>query len=140
MPNTNVTIVGNLTRDPELRFTNTGLPVCNFSVAVNDSRGEDKQVSYYDVTAWRDLASNAANSLTRGCRVVVTGELKQRSWQADDGSKRSKIEIVAEAIGPDLRFAAAQVIEPAASQNTGTVGAGIGSSGRGGYGGGEEPF
>jgi single-strand DNA-binding protein len=108
MPNTQVSIVGNLTSDPNLRVTNTGASVANFTVAVSDGTRDNPSTSFYDVTAWRDLAEHVVDSLTKGLRVVVVGTLKQRTWE-QDGNKRSKVEIAADAVGPDLRFATATV-------------------------------
>ena len=108
-----VTIVGNATRDPELRFTPSGSPVCSFGLAWNrrfERNGEQvEEVSFFDVTCWRSLAENVAESVTKGARVIVHGRLDQRSWDAPDGSSRSKVEIVADDVAPSLRWASAQV-------------------------------
>jgi single-strand DNA-binding protein len=110
-----VTIVGNLTDDPELRYTPNGAAVVNFSVAVTprmrDEGGgwKDGDTSFFRCNAWRNLAENVAESLTRGSRVIVTGRLRQRSWETQDGDKRSVIEIEADEIGPSLRWATAKV-------------------------------
>ena len=98
-----VTIVGNMTRDAELRFTPGGLAVAGFGVAVNRKRGEEEQVSFFDVTAFGTLAENVCE-IGKGTRVIVVGRLEQRSWE-QDGAKRSKVEIVADSIGPDVRWA-----------------------------------
>lgn len=110
-----VTIVGTLTRDPELRFTPSGQGVASFGVAVN-RRWQNKQtneweeaVSFFDVVAWGTLGENVAECLTKGTRVIVDGRLEQRSWETEGGDKRSKIEIVADEIGPSLRWATATV-------------------------------
>ncbi|HVA05043.1 MAG TPA: single-stranded DNA-binding protein [Acidimicrobiales bacterium] len=110
-----ITIVGNITRDPELRFTPTGQATATFGVAVN-RRWQNRQTqeweeatSFFDVVCWREMAENASESLARGSRVIVTGRLEQRSWETQDGDKRSKVEIVADEIGPSLRWATAQV-------------------------------
>ena len=109
-----VTEVGNLTRDPELRFTNNGQAVTSFGIAVNrrwknrDDEWEEA-VSFFDVTVWREQAENVAESLQKGDRIFVTGRLDQRSWEDEDGNKRSKVEIVADAVGPSLRWATAEV-------------------------------
>jgi len=108
--NTQASLVGNLTRDPELKHTAQGKAVVNFSMAVNDSA---EHTSYYDVTAWGDLAINASNTLSKGMRAVVFGTLYQSSWETQDGGKRSKVQVTAEAIGPDLRFATAHVVKVA---------------------------
>ena len=110
-----VTIVGNLTDDPELRYTPNGAAVAKFRVAVNrrykDQSGEwkDGDTSYFTVNAWRTLAENVAESLTQGNRVVVVGRLRTNSWETPEGEKRSKIEIEAEEIGPSLKWASAKV-------------------------------
>ena len=110
-----VTLVGNITRDPELRFTNTGQATSSFGLAVN-RRWQNRQTqeweeatSFFDVVCWREMAENAAESLTEGSRVIVTGRLDQRSWETPDGDKRSKVEVVADEIGPSIRWATAQV-------------------------------
>lgn len=113
MSNT-VTVVGNLTRDPELRYTPSGAAVVKFGLAVNRSynnRNGDKveQTDFFDVTAWRELGENIAESLTVGSRVLVTGRLQQDRWENDGGEKRSKIFIVADEVGPSLRWATAAV-------------------------------
>lgn len=109
-----VTVVGNLTREPELRYTPSGAAVAKFGLAVNRSynnRNGDKveQTDFFDVTAWRDLGENVAESLSVGSRVIVTGRLQQDRWENDGGEKRSKIYIVADEIGPSLRWATASV-------------------------------
>lgn len=111
----NVTVVGNATRDPELRFTNSGQAVAAFGLAVNrrwqnrQTQEWEEQVSFFDVTCWAQLAENVAESIPKGARVIVTGRLDQRSWETDDGEKRSKIEIVADEVGPSLRWATAVI-------------------------------
>ncbi len=110
-----VELVGNLTRAPELRFTPNGAAVANFGLAVNrrwrnqQSNEWEEQTSFFDVVCWRDLAENVAESLDRGTRVVVVGRLEQRSWENQDGEKRSKVEVVADEVGPSLRWATASV-------------------------------
>jgi single-strand DNA-binding protein len=110
-----VTIVGNITRDPDLKFTGSGLAMCTFGLAVNnrkkDERGEwvDGDPSFYDVVCWRQLAENVTESLPKGTSVIVVGKLRQRSWEADDGTKRSKVEVQADHIGPALNWATAEV-------------------------------
>ena len=105
MDNT-VTLVGNVTRDPEIRYTPSGQTVATFGLAVN-RRWQNKatneweeQVSFFDIVCWRELAENVAESLTKGSRVMVSGRLDQRSWETDNGEKRSKVEVVADEIGP----------------------------------------
>jgi single-strand DNA-binding protein len=114
MSNT-TTITGNLTGEPEIRYTREGQATTNLGVALN-RRWQDRTTnewqeatSFFDVVCWRDLAENVALSLSKGMRVVVTGRIEQRSWETDDGEHRSKIEIVADEIGPSLRFATADV-------------------------------
>jgi len=111
-----VTIVGNLTRDPELRFISSGAATANLSIAVNrkwmnkQTSQWEEQVSFFDVVCWRELAENVSESLTKGTRVTVTGRLEQRSWEdPKDGAKRSKVEIVADEVSPSLRWATANV-------------------------------
>ena len=110
-----VILVGNVTRDPELRFTNTGQPTASFGLAVN-RRWQNRQTqeweeatSFFDVVCWREMAENVSETLTRGARVMVAGRLEQRSWETQDGDKRSKVEVVADEIGPSLRWATAQI-------------------------------
>ena len=110
-----ITIVGNLTRDPELRFTPSGQATATFGVAVN-RRWQNRQTqeweeatSFFDVVSGGQLAENTAQSLTRGTRVMVSGRLDQRSWENQEGEKRSKIEITADEIGPTLRWATVSV-------------------------------
>jgi single-strand DNA-binding protein len=117
MAGNTVELVGNLTRDPELRFTPNGAPVANFGLAVNrrwrnqQTNEWEEQTSFFDVVAWRDLAENVAESLQRGTRVIVVGRLEQRSWETQEGEKRSKVEVIADEIGPSLRWATAQVVK-----------------------------
>jgi single-strand DNA-binding protein len=116
MSGNSVTLVGNLTRDPELRYTPAGAATCQFGLAVN-RRWQNRQTSeweeatsFFNVVAWREMAENAGESLTKGSRVIVTGRLEQRSWETPDGEKRSVVEVVADEIGPSLRWATAQVV------------------------------
>ena len=105
-----VTIVGNVTRDPELRFTPSGAPVCNFGVAWNRKGQNDEEiVSFFDVTCWSGLAENVAESISKGDRVVVYGRLDQRSWESQEGERRSKVEIVADDVSPSLRWATVEI-------------------------------
>src|ERR1700761_4308428 len=110
-----VVLVGNVTRDPELRFTPTGQATASFGLAVN-RRWQNRQTqeweeatSFFDVVCWREMAENVSESLARGSRVVVVGRLEQRSWETPDGDRRSKIEVIADEVGPSLRWATAQV-------------------------------
>jgi single-strand DNA-binding protein len=117
MPDNTVTIVGNVTRDPELRFTSTGQATATFGVAVNrrwqnrQSGDWEEAVSFFNVVCWREMAENAAESLARGSRVIVTGRLEQRSYQSQEGEKKSVVEVVADEIGPSLRWATAKVVK-----------------------------
>ena len=98
--NNTVTVVGNVTRDPELRFTPSGAAVTSFGLAWNRKGQNDEEVvSFFDVTCWSGLAENVAESITKGSRVVVYGRLDQRSWENQDGERRSKVEIVADTAG-----------------------------------------
>jgi single-strand DNA-binding protein len=111
----NTTMSGNLTRDPEIRYTREGQPSASFGLAVNrrwQQRGSDEweeSTSFFDVVCWRDLAENVALSLVKGSRVVVAGRLEQRTWENEDGDRRSRVELVAEDVGASLRFATAEV-------------------------------
>lgn len=115
MNGNSVTLVGNITRDPELRFTASGQATASFGLAVNrmwnDRQTNERKeaVSFFDVVCWREMAENASESLSKGARVLVTGRLEQRSWETPEGDKRSKIEVVADEVGPSLRWATAQV-------------------------------
>jgi single-strand DNA-binding protein len=135
----NVTIVGNLTRDPELRFTPAGAPVTTFGVAVNrrwqnrDSQQWEESTSFFNVTCWRDLAQNVSESLEKGSRVLVSGRLDQRSWETQEGERRSVVEIVADEVGPSLRWATATVNR---NERRDASGNGWSSGGGGGGGGG----
>ncbi len=93
-----VILAGNLTRDPELRFTQGGVPVCGFGLAVNRVFSKTEEVDYFDVSAWRDLGERVANYLSKGSPVLVEGRLQYRTWEAQDGSKRSKVDVVADNI------------------------------------------
>lgn len=110
MAESSIVLVGNLTRDPELKFLNSGLATVKFSLAVNrkfkDNRGEEKeQTSYFDCSALGSIAENIATSLKKGERAIVQGRLEQRTWDTPDGEKRSAVEVKVEACGADLRFA-----------------------------------
>ncbi len=145
-----VTLVGNLTKDPELRYTTGGRGVASFGLAVNrrwQQNGEwQEAVSFFNVVAWADLGENAAASLTKGTRCMVTGRLEQRSYETREGEKRNITEVIADDLGPSLRWAQAQV------ERISRDAAGGGSAGGGGGGGGaaaaapdpvygeEEPF
>ncbi len=92
-----VILAGNLTRDPELRFTQSGVPVCDFGIAVNQRRGDgEEQAHFFDVSAWRGLGETIANYKKKGDPILIEGRLQYRTWEAQDGSKRSKVDIVAD--------------------------------------------
>ncbi|MEZ5171408.1 MAG: single-stranded DNA-binding protein [Acidimicrobiia bacterium] len=151
-----ITVVGNITRDPELRFTPSGAAKANFGIAVNrrwqnrQTQEWEEQTSFFNVVCWRDMAENVAESLPKGARVIVTGRLEQRSWETDEGEKRSIVEISADEIGPSLRWATAEVTknDRKGGGDFGGGGGGTGGGGGGGGGGapkpaddfGEEPF
>ena len=112
-----ITLVGNVTRDPELRFTPAGQATASFGLAVN-RRWQNRQTqeweeatSFFDVVCWREMAENVSESLQRGSRVIVSGRLEQRSWETPEGEKRSRIEVIADELGPSLRWATAQVVK-----------------------------
>jgi single-strand DNA-binding protein len=113
--NNTITLVGNITDDPELRFTPAGAAVANFTVAVNrrqqgQSGGwEDRLDGFFRCNCWREMAENVAESLQKGTRVMVVGRLQQRSWEDQEGNKRSVVEIQVDEIGPSLRWATAKV-------------------------------
>src|ERR1700724_595001 len=135
----NVNIVGNLTRDPKLRFTPSGQATASFGVAVNRSwmnrqtQEWEEATSFFDVVCWGQLAENAAESLSRGARVVVTGRLDQRTWETQEGDKRSKIEIRADEIAPSLRWATVKITKNERRSPDGPSG-GSGGGGGGGAG------
>lgn len=111
-----ITVVGNLTADPEMRTTRNGSTVANFSIAAmprvynsQANQWEDGQALFLRCSAWRDLASHCAQSLAKGMRVIAQGRLQQRSYQAQDGSNRTVIELQVDEIGPSLKYATAQV-------------------------------
>jgi len=157
MADNSVTLVGNLTRDPELRFTNGGRAVASFGLAVNrryQVNGEwQEQTSYFNIVAWGQLGENAAQTLNKGSRAIVTGRLEQRQYENRDGEQRNIVEIVADEIGPSLRWATAQIERTARTSGEGaaperaapSTSGGGGSTRRddAGFGGGygdEEPF
>ena len=115
MADSQVTVIGNITREPELRFTPSGQPKANFGLAVNrrwqnrQSNEWEESTSFFNIVCWGSLAENVAESLPKGARVVVTGRLEQRSWETDNNEKRSIVEVVADEIGPSLRWATAEV-------------------------------
>lgn len=103
-----ITVVGNLTAAPELRYTQSGLPVASFTVAVNRGKDDKKETDFHRCQVWREMAEHVA-ALEKGTRVVATGTLKQRSFETREGEKRQSWEIDVFALGSDLRFATAQV-------------------------------
>ncbi|MEY4176211.1 MAG: single-stranded DNA-binding protein [Actinomycetota bacterium] len=153
MADSTVTLVGNLTRDPELRFTSGGRGQAQFGLAVSRryqvNNEWQEQTSFFNIVAWGTLGENAAASLNKGTRVIVTGRLEQRQYETKEGEKRSVVEIIADEIGPSLRWARAE-IERIARDGGGSGGGGGNYGGGGGGGGGnrvpdpvygdEEPF
>jgi single-strand DNA-binding protein len=134
MADNSITLVGNLTRDPELRFTTGGRGVASFGIAVSrryQVNGEwQEQTSYFNIVAWGQLGENAASSLTKGMRVVVSGRLEQREYQNREGEKRTAIEINADEVGPSLRWATASIERnPRTDGNGGGVNRGGGNGG-----------
>lgn len=131
-----VTIVGNVTDDPELRYTPAGAAVANFTVAVNSRKRvgeqwEDKLEGFFRCTVWRDLAENVSESITKGTRVLVTGKLQEQRWEEKDGAKRSRIEIQVDEIGPSLKWAKATVVKASRTGGGEVYGGGSGSYGGG---------
>ena len=132
-----ITLVGNLTADPELRFTPSGAPVANFTVAstprnFDRATGEwkDGDAMFINCSVWRQAAENAAETLTKGMRVIVQGRLKSRSYETREGERRTVFEIEVDEVGPSLRYATAKV-------NRTSGGGGGGYSQQGGSGGGD---
>ena len=138
-----ITVVGNLTSDPELRFTPSGAAVANFTVAstprtLDRQSGEwkDGEALFLRCNIWRQAAENVAESLTRGARVVVQGRLKQRSFETKEGEKRTVVELEVDEIGPSLRYATAKVNKVSRGGGGGDFGGGGGGGGNRGGGGG----
>ena len=135
-----ITLVGNVTDDPELRFTPSGLPVANFTVAVNrrfkNSSGqwEDKLDGFFRCSCWRDMAENVAESIQKGQRIMVVGRLQEQRWEDQEGGKRSRFEIQVDEVGPSLRWATATVQKSNRSSGGGQAG------GQGGGGGGSQDW
>jgi len=150
---TTITIIGNLTDDPELRFTPNGAAVANFTVASTPrfldkttNEWKDGDALFLRCSIWRQAAENVAESLTRGARVIVSGRLKQRSYETKEGEKRTVYEVEVDEVGPSLKYATAKVNK---IQRTGGGGGGFGGGapsgggGGGGFGGGapaEDPW
>jgi single-strand DNA-binding protein len=93
-----VILAGNMTRDPELRFTNDGIPVCSFGLAVNRVRSRSEEVDFFNISAWRELGETIANYKKKGDPILVEGRLQYRTWEAQDGSKRSAVDVVADRV------------------------------------------
>jgi single-strand DNA-binding protein len=125
-----ITVVGNLTADPELRYTQTGLAVANFTIASTprtfdraSNEWKDGEALFLRASCWREFAEHVAGSLTKGSRVIATGRLKQRSYDDRDGNKRTAIELEVDEIGPSLRYATAQVTRTSGGSGGGAGGA-----------------
>lgn len=140
MADNSVTLVGNLTREPELRFTTGGRATASFGLAVSrryQMNGEwQEQTSFFNVVAWGTLGENAAASLSKGTRIIVTGRLEQRTYETQQGEKRNIVEVIADEIGPSLRWARAEVERIARDASSGGGGGGGYSGGGSGSGGG----
>lgn len=138
MADSTVTIVGNLLKEPEIRYTSGGRAQLSFGLAVNRryqvNNEWQEQTSFFNVVAWGSLAENAAASLAKGTRVIVSGRLEQRSYETKEGEKRNIVEVIADEIGPSLRWARAEVERIA--RGDGGVGGGGNYGGGGGQGGG----
>ena len=133
-----ITIVGNLTDDPELRFTPAGAAVANFTVASTprvfdrqSNEWKDGEALFLRCNIWREAAENVAESLTRGSRVIVQGRLKQRSYETREGEKRTVVELEVDEIGPSLRYATAKVTKAGRGGGGGGFGGSSGGSGGG---------
>ncbi|MFC9662785.1 single-stranded DNA-binding protein [Nocardia sp. NPDC127606] len=136
-----ITVIGNLTADPELRFTPAGAAVANFTVAStprvfdrNSNEWKDGEALFLRCNIWREAAENVAESLTRGARVIVSGRLKQRSYETREGEKRTVVELEVDEVGPSLRYATAKVSK--AGRGGGGGGGGFSGGGSGNAGGG----
>ncbi len=112
-----IVLVGNVTRDPELRFTPNGQATASFGLAVN-RRWQNRQTqeweeaaSFFDIVCWREMAENVSETLSRGARVIVSGRLEQRTWETPEGEKRSRVEVIADELGPSLRWATCQIVK-----------------------------
>jgi single-strand DNA-binding protein len=135
-----ITVIGNLTDDPELRFTQSGAAVAKFRIAstprtLDKASGEwkDGEALFLACTVWRQVAENVAESLQRGARVIVSGRLRQRSYETKEGEKRTVIELEVDEIGPSLRYATAKVQKMSRSGGGGFGGSGGGQGGGGGF-------
>ena len=142
---TTITVIGNLTNDPELRFTPSGSAVANFTIASTprtfdrqSNEWKDGETLFLRASVWREAAENVAESLTKGMRVIVNGRLKSRSYETKEGEKRTVIELEVDEIGPSLRYANAKVNRTQRSGGQGGFGGGnSGGFGGGGFGGGQ---
>jgi single-strand DNA-binding protein len=141
-----ITVVGNLTADPELRFTPSGAAVANFTVAstprtFDRQSGEwrDGDALFLRCNVWRQAAENVAESLTRGMRVMVSGRLRQRSFETREGEKRTVVELEVDEVGPSLRYATAKVNKVSRGSGSGGYGSSGGGGGSGGGGQGGAP-
>lgn len=121
-----ITVVGNLTADPELRYTNNGLAVANFTIASTPrtfdkatNEMKDGDALFLRASVWREFAEHVAGSLTKGSRVIATGRLKQRSYETKEGEKRTSFEIEVDEIGPSLKYATAQVTRTQSTRGSG---------------------
>jgi len=144
---TTITLIGNLTNDPELRFTPSGSAVANFTIAStprtfdkNKNEWVDGETLFLRAAVWREAAENVAESLTKGMRVIVTGRLKSRSYETKEGEKRTVIELEVDEIGPSLRYANAKVNRTQRSGNSGNQGGGFGGGNYGGQQTQEDPW
>src|SRR3954467_2884767 len=140
---TTITVVGNLTNDPELRFTPSGSAVANFTVASTprtfdrqSNEWKDGETLFLRASVWREAAENVAETLTKGMRVIVQGRLKSRSYETKEGEKRTVMELEVDEIGPSLRYATAKGQKMSRGSGGGGFGASGGGSGGGGGGGG----
>lgn len=135
-----ITVVGNLTNDPELRFTPSGSAVANFTIASTPrtfdrqtNEWKDGETLFLRASVWREAAENVAETLTKGMRVVAQGRLKSRSYETKEGERRTSMELEVDEIGPSLRYASAKVTR---TQRSGGQGGGFGGNNNGGFGGG----
>ncbi|KIS28151.1 single-stranded DNA-binding protein [Arthrobacter sp. SPG23] len=141
---TTITVIGNLTNDPELRFTPSGSAVANFTIASTprtfdrqSNEWKDGETLFLRASVWREAAENVAESLTKGMRVIVSGRLKSRSYETKEGEKRTVIELEVDEIGPSLRYANAKVNRTQRSGGQGGQGGFGGGNSGGGFGGGQ---
>ncbi|WP_067532858.1 single-stranded DNA-binding protein [Nocardia crassostreae] len=138
-----ITVIGNLTADPELRFTPAGAAVANFTVAStprvfdrNTNEWKDGEALFLRCNIWREAAENVAESLTRGSRVIVSGRLKQRSYETREGEKRTVVELEVDEVGPSLKYATAKINKTTRGGGGGGFSGGGGQGGGGGFSGG----